>query len=73
MFVNRFIRGSKRMAPQNINNNLLNGVIFSRFQEAFDTIDHAKLRLYGAALNLLTGFSPTYLAESSKPLLVEPI
>ena len=61
--------------PWNIDNNLLNGVIFLDVKKAFDTMDHAillgKLKLMGSVLNLLTGSGPIYLTESNKRLLME--
>ena len=54
----------------NIDNSLLNGVIFLDLKKAFDTMDHAillgNLNSMGSVLNLLTGSSPIYLTESNK-------
>ena len=59
----------------NIDNKHLNGVIFLELKKACDTMDHAiileKLKLYKWIVFLLNGFGPTYLTESSNPLLIE--
>ena len=54
----------------NIDNSLLNGVVFLELKKAFDTMDHAILLGKGSVLNLLTGSSPIYLTESNKRSLM---
>ena len=58
----------------NIDNSLLNGVIFLDLKKAFDTMDHAillgKLKLYGVSSQSLNWFQ-SYLTESNKRSLME--
>ena len=65
----------------NIDDSLLNGVIFLDLKKAFDTMDHGSFWIHGSfweslnsmgsVLNSLTGSSPIYLTESNKRSLME--
>ena len=60
--------------PWNIDNNLLNGVIFLDVKKAFDTMDHAillgKLKLYGVSSQSLNWFR-SYLSDRKQQTVID--
>ena len=60
----------------NIDNNLLNGVIFLDLKKPFDTMDHAillgKLKLYGVSSQSLSCFQP-YLSDRKQQMFIDGV
>ena len=56
----------------NIDNSLLNGVIFLDLKKAFDTMDHAILKLYGISSQSLNWFQ-SYLSDQKQQTFIDGV